>query len=114
LSHLLIENIILICVHFRVIELLLKNDARPGIRDNDGFNTVHYAALKGHKLSLEMVSIYSKIKQQFIYSWSPCMTTCNFRIGNNEGKFYFYKGVMNDEQCGKEIGLRNGNNIAQM
>jgi hypothetical protein len=22
--------------------------------------------------------------------------------------------VMNDEQCGKEIGLRNGNNIAQM
>ncbi len=55
-----------------------------------------------------MVSIHSKIKQQFIYSWSPC----NFRIGNNEGKFYFYKGVMNDEQCGKEIGLRNGNNIA--
>lgn len=43
-------------IHYRVIELLLKHDPRPGIRDNEGYNTVHYAALKGHKLSLEMVS----------------------------------------------------------
>lgn len=46
-----------LCVPFlcRVVELLLKNDARPGIRDNEGYNTLHYAALKGHKLTLEMV-----------------------------------------------------------
>ncbi|ESP01751.1 hypothetical protein LOTGIDRAFT_139105, partial [Lottia gigantea] len=41
----------------RVVELLLRHDARPGIKDDDGFNAVHYAALKGHKLALEMVNI---------------------------------------------------------
>ena len=40
----------------RVVELLLHQDARPGIRDNEGYNAVHYAALKGHRLALEMVS----------------------------------------------------------
>lgn len=40
----------------RVVELLLHHDARPGIRDSEGYNAVHYAALKGHKLALEMVS----------------------------------------------------------
>ena len=39
----------------RVVELLLHHDARPGIRDDEGYDAVHYAALKGHKLSLEMV-----------------------------------------------------------
>ena len=39
----------------RVVELLLHHDARPGIRDDDGYNAVHYASLKGHKLSLEML-----------------------------------------------------------
>ena len=42
----------------RVVELLLHNDARPGIRDNEGYNAVHYAALKGHRLALEMVSTW--------------------------------------------------------
>ena len=40
----------------RVLELLLKNEARAGMTDNQGFNAIHYAALKGHRLALEMVS----------------------------------------------------------
>lgn len=39
----------------RVLELLLKHEARPGISDNQGYNAIHYAALKGHRLALEMV-----------------------------------------------------------
>ena len=42
-------------VYFRVVEHLLRNDAKPGMRDNNGYNSVHYAALRGHKFSLEMV-----------------------------------------------------------
>ena len=45
--------IIIICC--RVLELLLKNEARAGMTDNQGFNAIHYAALKGHRLALEMV-----------------------------------------------------------
>ena len=44
-------------VIFRVLELLLKNEARAGMTDNQGFNAIHYAALKGHRLALEMVCI---------------------------------------------------------
>ena len=32
-----------------MVEHLLRNDANPGIRDNQGYNAVHYAALIGHK-----------------------------------------------------------------
>ena len=41
----------------RVLELLLKNEARSGMTDNQGFNAIHYAGLKGHRLALEMVRI---------------------------------------------------------
>ena len=46
-------------VIFRVLELLLKNEARAGMTDNQGFNAIHYAALKGHRLALEMVCFKS-------------------------------------------------------
>lgn len=41
---------------YRVVEHLLRNDGRPGLKDDEGNNAVHYAALKGHKLALEMAS----------------------------------------------------------
>ena len=47
----------------RVLELLLKNEARAGMTDNQGFNAIHYAGLKGHRLALEMVRIYSEKHQ---------------------------------------------------
>ena len=37
------------------MEHLLRNDADVSIRDQQGFNAVHYAALSGHKLTLEML-----------------------------------------------------------
>lgn len=46
---------LLLYIH-RVLELLLKHEARPGISDNQGYNAIHYAALKGHRLALEMVN----------------------------------------------------------
>ena len=49
-------------VIFRVLELLLKNEARAGMTDNQGFNAIHYAALKGHRLALEMVCFKSLFK----------------------------------------------------
>ena len=39
----------------RVVEHLLRNDANPSMRDQSGFGAVHYAALNGHNLALEMV-----------------------------------------------------------
>ena len=39
----------------RVVEHLLRNDAIATVRDNQGYNSVHYAALTGHKLALEML-----------------------------------------------------------
>ena len=43
--------------NFRVVEILLKRDCNICVRDNQGFNAAHYAAINGHKLALEMVSI---------------------------------------------------------
>ena len=40
----------------RCLEYLLRNDANPGIRDNQGYNAVHYASAYGHRLCLELVS----------------------------------------------------------
>ena len=40
---------------YRVVEHLLRNDANPSMRDHSGFGAVHYAALNGHNLALEMV-----------------------------------------------------------
>ena len=34
----------------------MKHEARAGISDNQGYNAIHYAALKGHRLALEMVN----------------------------------------------------------
>lgn len=39
----------------RCLEYLLRNDANPGIRDNQGYNAVHYASAYGHRLCLELV-----------------------------------------------------------
>lgn len=41
----------------RCLEYLLRNDANPGIRDNQGYNAVHYASAYGHRLCLELVKI---------------------------------------------------------
>uniref|UniRef100_A0AAZ3RH15 Serine/threonine-protein phosphatase 6 regulatory ankyrin repeat subunit A n=1 Tax=Oncorhynchus tshawytscha TaxID=74940 RepID=A0AAZ3RH15_ONCTS len=40
----------------KCLEYLLRNDANPGIRDNQGYNAVHYASAYGHRLCLELVS----------------------------------------------------------
>ena len=40
----------------RVVERLLKHDASIRKRDKQGFTPLHYAALNGHKLAIEMVS----------------------------------------------------------
>uniref|UniRef100_A0A8C4HHT0 Ankyrin repeat domain 28b n=1 Tax=Dicentrarchus labrax TaxID=13489 RepID=A0A8C4HHT0_DICLA len=37
------------------LEYLLRNDANPGIRDNQGYNAVHYASAYGHRLCLELL-----------------------------------------------------------
>ena len=42
---------------YRVVDHLLRHDANPSLRDHNGFNAVHYAALNGHKLALEMVIV---------------------------------------------------------
>uniref|UniRef100_A0AAZ3NP69 Serine/threonine-protein phosphatase 6 regulatory ankyrin repeat subunit A n=1 Tax=Oncorhynchus tshawytscha TaxID=74940 RepID=A0AAZ3NP69_ONCTS len=39
----------------RCLEYLLRNDANPGIRDNQGYNAVHYASAYGHRLCLELL-----------------------------------------------------------
>lgn len=43
------------CCVCRCLEYLLRNDANPGIRDNQGYNAVHYASAYGHRLCLELV-----------------------------------------------------------
>uniref|UniRef100_A0A3Q2QPZ1 Ankyrin repeat domain 28 n=1 Tax=Fundulus heteroclitus TaxID=8078 RepID=A0A3Q2QPZ1_FUNHE len=40
----------------KCLEYLLRNDANPGIRDNQGFNAVHYASAYGHRLCLELIA----------------------------------------------------------
>uniref|UniRef100_A0A8C6K9Y3 Ankyrin repeat domain 28 n=1 Tax=Nothobranchius furzeri TaxID=105023 RepID=A0A8C6K9Y3_NOTFU len=40
----------------KCLEYLLRNDANPGIRDNQGYNTVHYASAYGHRLCLELIA----------------------------------------------------------
>ena len=42
--------------HSRVVEHLLKNNANASKRDKKGFTAIHYASVKGNKLSIEMVS----------------------------------------------------------
>ena len=44
-----------LCCVCRCLEYLLRNDANPGIRDNQGYNAVHYASAYGHRLCLELV-----------------------------------------------------------
>lgn len=45
----------LLCPVHRCLEYLLRNDANPEIRDNQGYNAVHYASAYGHRLCLELV-----------------------------------------------------------
>lgn len=40
----------------KCLEYLLRNDANPGIRDNQGYNAVHYASAYGHRLCLELIA----------------------------------------------------------
>ena len=40
---------------FRVVEHLLRHGADPALRDHAGYTATHYAALNGHRLTLEMV-----------------------------------------------------------
>ena len=39
----------------RVVEHLLRKDSSASVRDMAGYSPVHYAALHGHKLALEML-----------------------------------------------------------
>lgn len=43
---------------FSTVELLLKYGANPHKVDKQGFLSLHYAALNGHKLTIEMVRYY--------------------------------------------------------
>jgi ankyrin repeat protein len=45
-------------LHPRVVEHLLKNNANASKRDKKGFTAIHYASVKGNKLSIEMVSSF--------------------------------------------------------
>lgn len=40
----------------RCVEHLLRNRANASKKDKHGFNAIHYAAVNGHKLAIEMVS----------------------------------------------------------
>ena len=40
---------------FRVVEKLLKHGAGTGKQDKNGYTPLHYAAVSGFKLSIEMV-----------------------------------------------------------
>ena len=42
---------------FRCVENLLRNGANASKRDKQGYSPVHYAAVRGHKLTLEMVRV---------------------------------------------------------
>lgn len=64
-----------LCFVCRCLEYLLRNDANPGIRDNQGYNAVHYASAYGHRLCLELVNLSSwwhktvKITQHYALCW---------------------------------------------
>ena len=45
----------LLCLIFRTVELLLKYGADPLKTEKQGFLPIHYAAVNGHKLTIEMV-----------------------------------------------------------
>ena len=46
----------MIFLHSRIVEHLLTNNANASKRDMEGFTAIHYASVKGNKLSIEMVS----------------------------------------------------------
>lgn len=64
-----------LCFVCRCLEYLLRNDANPGIRDNQGYNAVHYASAYGHRLCLELVNLSSwwhetvKITRHYALCW---------------------------------------------
>ena len=45
------------CDLCRCVEHLLRNRANASKRDKQGYSPVHYAAVRGHKLALEMVQL---------------------------------------------------------
>lgn len=75
----------------RVVELFLKHDARPGVRDKEGYNAIHYAALNGQtcKLALEMVSggCDMRLCPQFTYIHK---VQTRFQKDYNNVLFFFY------------------------
>ena len=50
-------------MYSRVVEHLLTNNANASKRDKKGFTAIHYASVKGNKLSIEMVSVST------VYPW---------------------------------------------
>jgi len=52
----LVSLLISISFSYRVLEALIDHDANPCVRDHNGYCAVHYAALNGHRLAIEMVS----------------------------------------------------------
>lgn len=73
---------------FRCLEYLLHNDANPGIRDKQGYNAVHYASTYGHRLCLELVSLYLFLSLSFSFSHIhvsplfrlPVVLSCNVSV----------------------------------
>ena len=74
------EVFIRISVLYRCLEYLLRNDANPGIRDNQGYNAVHYASAYGHRLCLELVR--AALQQ---------LKSCHFSPLRNTGTLVYIK-----------------------
>lgn len=65
----------------RCLEYLLRNDANPGIRDNQGYNAVHYASAYGHRLCLELVrNLKSHDRSMFLIFSSYCISVLFIRL----------------------------------
>ena len=65
----------------RIVEHLLTNNANASKRDKKGFTAIHYASVKGNKLSIEMVStpavylgryVKTRLHLQFQVHFYPC------------------------------------------
>lgn len=100
------------CCVCRCLEYLLRNDANPGIRDNQGYNAVHYASAYGHRLCLELVrtsiqSTWHLTATMSLFSYlcfvEFCLKNCLFFVC-----FVFFSCSLTDckwntPRCGKLI-----------
>ena len=75
------ETIYEIFLRSRIVEHLLTNNANASKRDKKGFTAIHYASVKGNKLSIEMVStpavyleryVKTRLRLQFQVHFYPC------------------------------------------